>query len=102
MYSRYLRSKLAAEEDTQKERQRAIALGYDAEKDIAPRVLATGLGAVANKIIELAKENGIPIREDPLLEAALANVELESTIPPELYVVVAEVLTYIYRIKKKN
>jgi flagellar biosynthesis protein len=79
----------------------ATALGYEPGKDVAPRVLATGKGAVAEKIITLAQENNIPIREDPVLAAALATVDLNETIPPELYKVVAEILAYVYRIRLK-
>ncbi len=78
---------------------RAVALGYDAEHDPAPRVLATGQGEIAERIITLARENNIPIREDPVLAAALATVDLGTLIPPELYSVVAEVLAYVYRVK---
>ena len=83
-------------------RLRAVALGYDAEKDEAPRVLATGQGSVAERILALAKEHGILIREDPMLAAALATVDLDTTIPAELYAVVAEVLAYVYRVKERK
>lgn len=82
-------------------RPRAVALGYDAESDDAPRVLASGEGLIAEKIIALAKEHGVHLREDPALVAALATVDVDATIPPELYAVVAEVLAYVYRIKRK-
>ena len=83
-------------------RPRAVALGYDAEKDDAPRVLASGEGLVAERILAIAKEHGIYIREDPMLAAALATVDLDTTIPPELYAVVAEVLAYVYRVKERK
>jgi flagellar biosynthesis protein len=76
----------------------ATALGYDPEKDSAPRVLAQGEGLLAKKIISLAIANNIPLREDPVLAAALATLEINDTIPPEMYRVVAEVLAYVYRI----
>lgn len=81
---------------------RAVALGYDAEKDEAPRVLASGEGHIAERIIAIAKEHGILIREDPVLTAALATVDLDTTIPPQLYSVVAEVLAYVYRVKERK
>lgn len=81
------------------QRPRAVALGYDAAHDAAPRVLATGQGRIAEQIIGTARANGIPIRDDPVLAAALATLELDTVIPPELYAVVAEVLAYVYRIK---
>ena len=82
--------------------RRAVALGYDAEKDEAPRVLASGQGSVAERILAVAKEYGILIREDPMLAAALSTVDLDTTIPPELYAVVAEVLAYVYRVKERK
>jgi flagellar biosynthesis protein len=81
---------------------KAIALGYEPGKDNAPRVLATGKGKIAEHIIALAKENNIPIREDPVLASALANLEIDMEIPPELYAVIAEVFAYVYRIQKRT
>lgn len=83
-------------------RQKAVALGYDPEKDEAPVVLATGKGIIAEQIINIAHRNGIPIRDDPVLVAALSEIDLNKTIPPELYRVVAEVLSYIYRIQQRQ
>lgn len=88
-------------EDGEK-RPRAVALGYDVEKDEAPRVLASGAGHMAEQIIAVAKEHGILIREDPVLVAALSTIDLDTTIPPELYAVVAEVLAYVYRVKERK
>lgn len=81
-------------------RQQAVALGYDQE-DEAPRVLASGSGKAAERIIDLAQEHGVIIREDPLLVEALTQVELGAVIPPELYLVVAEVFAYVYRIQRR-
>jgi flagellar biosynthesis protein len=80
-------------------RPQAIALGYDPQKDPAPRLLAAGQGVIAEQILALARQQGIPIRNDPLLAAALATVQLDTCIPPELYQVVAEVLAYVYRLR---
>ncbi len=85
--------------EEQPARQRAVALGYDLENDNAPRVLASGTGKTAEHIIEVAEEHGIVIRQDPLLVEALSQVELGSVIPPELYLVVAEIFAYVYRIQ---
>ena len=82
--------------------RKAVALGYDPEADIAPRVIATAQGALAEKVIAIALANDIPIREDPLLTAALANVRLDDVIPPELFAVVAEVLAYVYRVRQAS
>ncbi len=82
-------------------RTQAVALGYEPEKDQAPRVLASGSGYVGEKIIALAQANNVPIHKDPLLAEALSSLEVDTTIPPELYQVVAEVLAYVYRIREK-
>jgi flagellar biosynthesis protein len=82
--------------------KRAIALGYEAGRDEAPRVLAAGQGFIADKILEIAKQQQLPIREDPILAEALSQVDLNKAIPPELYAVVAEVFSFVYRIKKKK
>jgi flagellar biosynthesis protein len=82
--------------------QKAVALGYEPNKDDAPRVLASGKGKIAEQIIEIAKKNDIPIQDDPILTAALMEIDINKTIPPELYRVVAEVLSYIYRIQHKT
>ena len=88
--------------DSGEEIQKAVALGYDPKKDDAPRVLASGKNLLAQQIIAVAKQNGIPIRDDPVLTAALMEIDINQTIPSELYRVVAEVLSYIYRIQHKN
>jgi flagellar biosynthesis protein len=83
-----------------KKRTTATALTYDPGVDQAPRVVASGRGKIAEKIIALAQENGIPIREDPLLADALSKININEVIPPELYAVVAEILAYIFRIRE--
>ena len=83
-------------------RKRVVALGYDKAKDEAPTVVATGQGALADQILKLARENGVPIKEDPVLATALATLDLEQTIPPELYAVVAEVLIYVWRVRERK
>jgi len=100
MYYRRIRAKAGYEQPGQ--RQNAVAVGYDAAKDSAPRILASGQGVVAQKIIELARQNGVLIKEDPLLVAALATLEVDTLIPPELYSVVAEVLAYVYRVRERQ
>jgi flagellar biosynthesis protein len=78
------------------QRKRAAALRYDGRD--APRVVATGRGLVAEKILEAAREAGVPLREDPALMEALGTLELEQKIPPELYRAVAEALAWAYRL----
>lgn len=78
----------------------AIALQFDAEEMIAPRVLAKGAGYVAQRIREIAEENQIPIVEQkPLAQSLYKMVEIGDYIPAELYRAVAEVLAYVYRLK---
>ena len=76
---------------------RAVALGYDRERDVAPRVTATGGGHVAERILDAARANGVPVHRDPDLAEALAQLELWQSVPPELYAVIAEVFAWAYR-----
>ena len=80
---------------------KAVALKYDGQKDVAPRVMAKGRGDIAEKIIAVAKEHDVPLYEDPNLVQVLEALELETEIPPELYRAVAEVLAFIYRLNGK-
>lgn len=80
----------------------AIALQYDPNSDDAPKVVATGRGEIADKILQIAQLNQVPIREDPILAQALSMVDLDAEIPPELYAVVAEVLGWVYRLRNKT
>ena len=78
-------------------RQLAVALGYEPDRMLAPRVLAKGRGAVADAILKAAREAGIPIKEDTDLVQVLEKLDIDAEIPPELYKVVAEVLAFVYR-----
>ena len=78
------------------ERKTAIALGYDPQRDDAPRVLASGKGRIAEQIIQIARQHLIPIREDKVAVELLAQVEIGAEIPPELYRIVAEIYAFIY------
>jgi len=75
----------------------AVALGYDAGRDAAPRIAASGRGAFAEQIIAIAFANGVRVREDADLAEALAVLDIESPIPPEAFLAVAEILAYVYR-----
>ncbi len=74
----------------------AAAIRYDAAKDAAPRVTAKGRGLVAEKIIELARKHGVPIKDDPALVQILSKLEINEHIPAELYRAVAEILAFVY------
>jgi len=78
---------------------KAIALQYDGEN--APVVTASGEGAIAEEIIRIAKEHGVPLREDAILAAFLSELDLGDEIPPLLYRVIAEVIAYAYLVSGK-
>lgn len=80
----------------------AVALGYDRAKDEAPKVLATGRGAVADALVRLAEDHHVPIHKDHPLAGALVKLELGATIPPELYAAVAEVLAFLWRLEEQK
>jgi flagellar biosynthesis protein len=82
--------------------KRAAALRYEKGAEGAPKVVAAGAGHIAERIIELAREQGVPVREEPALAEALARLELEQEIPPELFVAVAEVLVWAYGLEAKR
>lgn len=81
--------------------KKAAALSYAPGKDRAPRVVASGKGVIAEKIIEKAREARIPVYEDEHLAEALSDIRLGSEIPYELYDVVAEILAFIGRLDGK-
>lgn len=85
-----------------KELKKAVALRYDKQKDSAPKVTAKGQGIVARKIIDLARENDIPIKDDPDLVEVLSSIEINEEIPPEIYVAVAELLAFVYSINGRR
>jgi flagellar biosynthesis protein len=74
----------------------AVAIRNDAKRN-SGSVLASGHGALARQIIEIAAENGIEIREDADLAEVLAVIEVDSPIPPEVMAIVSELLGYVYR-----
>jgi flagellar biosynthetic protein FlhB len=81
----------------------AVALKYESGKMDAPQVLAKGAGLIAERIKEIARENGIPtIENKPLAQGLFKLVKVGMTIPEDLYQAVAEVLAYVYRMKAKG
>ncbi|MEJ2641338.1 MAG: EscU/YscU/HrcU family type III secretion system export apparatus switch protein [Desulfosarcinaceae bacterium] len=83
-------------------RRSATALRYDAQKSGAPEVVATGRGALAERIIALAEAHDIPLVSDPGLAQTLAKLEVDTEIPPELYLAVAQILAYLYRLDREG
>lgn len=84
-----------------RKQKKAVALRYTPLKDQAPKVAAKGVGPVADKIIELAKEHGIPVKDDPDLVEILAKLDIEQEIPADVYLVVAELLAFVYSVNNK-
>ena len=75
-----------------KEQTKAVALRYNKQKENAPRLLAKGQGELARRIVEKAKDYGVPVYQDDDLIEVLAGLELDTEIPTELYRAVAEVM----------
>lgn len=71
------------------------ALRYDSEENSTPRLVAKGTGDVAERILALAHEHGVPVREDPALLTLLSALDLGTEIPPDLYEAVAKLLVYL-------
>jgi flagellar biosynthesis protein len=83
-----------------KEKKKAVALRYDGKS--APRVTAKGEGLIAQKIIETAKEHGIPLQKNDELTALLSKVRLNDEIPRSLYQAVAQILVFLYHVNGKK
>lgn len=80
--------------EEKKEDKTAVAIAYE-PGEAAPKILATGKGRVAERIIETAKENQVPTYKDNKLAATLSKLQIGDMIPPELYGVVAEILVFV-------
>jgi flagellar biosynthesis protein len=76
----------------------AVALAYS-ESDAAPRVVAKGHGILAEQIISRARDAGVYVHESPELVSLLMQIDLDQRIPPQLYVAVAELLAWLYRLE---
>jgi flagellar biosynthesis protein len=81
--------------------KKAVALSYDTDKDHAPRVVAKGKGESAENIIKIAQLHNLPITQDEDLVELLSKVELDREVPEKLYLAVAEVFSFIYKITNK-
>lgn len=86
------------EQNSNKNKIKEVAvIKYD-ESEIAPKVVALGKGAIAEKIIQKAKENDIPIEENNELAHVLNTLQIGDQIPPELYSIVAEILVFVHEL----
>jgi flagellar biosynthesis protein len=81
--------------------KKAVALKYEEDGRSAPKVVAKGKGAIAQKIMEKADEFDIPIFQNKALAESLLNLDLDEQIPPNLYKAVAEVFVWLMRSEKK-
>ena len=86
----------------QRLRQRAVALRYDPNQDIAPKVLAKGAGVIAEKILENAEASDVAIHQDAALVEDLTRMDIGENIPPDLYEVVAQVLVFISDLDRQS
>ena len=96
---------MSSEAGPAQERLRAVALSYDgsdAARGLAPKVVATGHAALAEAIVARAREAGVPVHESRELVAALMDFDLDQRIPPALYVAVAEILAWVYRMETER
>jgi flagellar biosynthesis protein len=81
--------------------KKAVALKYEPDRSTAPIVVAKGQGLIAEEILRKAQENGVPVQEDASLVEVLSKLDLDQEIPPELYKLVAEILSFVYRSDRK-
>lgn len=82
--------------------KKAVALSYDEDVNAAPVIVASGSGYIAQKIIETARDNGIPVYEDNSLATMLTQLELGSEIPEQLYQAIVEIYVYFLNFSPKN
>ncbi|MCR5176466.1 MAG: EscU/YscU/HrcU family type III secretion system export apparatus switch protein [Anaerovibrio sp.] len=82
--------------------KKAVALKYDMEKNLAPKVVAKGKGHVAENILDAARKGKVPVYQNKSLVNMLMALELDKEIPAELYTTVAEILAYVYRIDQRR
>jgi len=80
----------------------AVALLYDRANNPAPRIVAKGTDSVAARIREVAEANGVPVVANPPLARALYSLELDTEIPAEYYKAVAEIIAYIWRLRRPS
>lgn len=86
---------MSDDDNASEARRRAVALAYGDGRTDAPRVVAKGYGNVADRIIELAVQEGVFVHDSPELVALLMQVDLDARIPESLYQVIAELLVWI-------
>ena len=85
--------------EEEKKRKQAIAIQYNPD-EVAPKILASGTGIIADKIIEKAKSSDVPLYEDNKIANTLSKLDIGEYIPPELYSIVAEILVFVDNLDK--
>lgn len=85
--------------EEEKKRKQAIAIQYNPD-EVAPKILTSGTGIIADKIIEKAKASDVPLYEDNKLANTLSKLDIGEYIPPELYSIVAEILVFVDNLDK--
>lgn len=85
--------------EEEKKRKQAIAIQYNPD-EVAPKILASGTGIIADKIIEKAKSSDVPLYEDNKLANTLSKLDIGEYIPPELHSIVAEILVFVDNLDK--
>ena len=82
--------------------KKAVALRYDENRDVASVIVASGLGYMAEKIVEMANENGVPVYEDNSLATVHTQLDLGTAIPEELYQAIVDIYTYFLKYTPKH
>lgn len=82
--------------------KKAVALKYDENRNAAPVIVASGMGYLAEKIVEVANDNGVPVYEDNSLATVLTQLNLGSEIPEELYQAIVDIYAYFLKFAPKN
>lgn len=82
--------------------KRAVALKYDINKNTAPVVIASGSGYIANKVVEIAEDNGVPIYKDDSLSILLSQLDIGSEIPEELFSTIVDIYIYFLNFKPNS
>ena len=83
-----------------KEKLQAAVISYDTKNDKAPRITGFGKGRIAEKILKVAEDHKIPFYEDAALVELLSKLDIKSEVPPLLYTMVAEILSFVYRLER--
>lgn len=85
-----------------KTNKQAVAIQYDMEKDVAPKIIASGKGVVAENILKVGEENEITLHHDERLVKELIQFKVGTEIPPELYEIVAQILVFVEAVDKEK